>query len=67
MKALGLRAHNLMRLKITEAGEHERTEAQKHKYVERHGDEGTHKSIFSKNDQWRLDTNVILTTYANMG
>ena len=43
----------VMRLKITEAGEHKRTEVEKHKHVERHGDEGTHKSIFSKNDQWR--------------
>ena len=42
-----------MRLKITEAGKHERTEAQKHEHVERHGDEGTHESIFSENDQQR--------------
>ena len=43
----------VMRLKIIEAGEHKRTEAQKHEHVERHGDEGTHKSIFNKNDRWR--------------
>ena len=40
----------VMRLKITEAGEHERTEVQKHEHAERHGDEGTKESIFSKND-----------------